>query len=142
MLQSELRLGGATRCKHAELCENPFTRKEFKMALKSYKKKIRKSPGPDDVYNWMLVHGGSKLHNFLLGFYNEMWEIGCIPEGLCTTLVSYIYKGKGSKDEITNYRPIALNSPVINLFRKMWLYRINLILMPQIMKCQGEKRVQ
>ena len=60
-----------------------------------------------------------------------------MPEEWFHTLVSYIYKGKGNKNELTSYRPIGLPSAIVNLFKKMWLNRIAPIIMNQTAPNQG-----
>ena len=61
-----------------------------------------------------------------------------MPEEWFQTLVSYIYKGKGNKNELTSYRPIGLSSAIVNLFKKMWLNRIAPKIMKQMAPNQGE----
>ena len=46
--------------------------------------------------------------------------------------MSYTYKGKGDKNELTLYRPIGLSSAIVNLFKKMWLNRIAPIITRQM----------
>jgi hypothetical protein len=115
----------------------PFSRKEFKLAIKSLRSKQFKSCGLDGVENWMILKAGKQFRKMLLHFYNEMWSHKHIPDDFYETLISYIYKNKGNKDEITSYRPIALNSTIINLFKKMCLTRLVQIIMPNIMENQG-----
>ena len=80
---------------------------------------------------------GSLLHEVLLTLYNKMWHEGEIVPELCETLISYIYKGKGGKDELTSYRPIALTSAIMNVMKKMMLVRLTEAIMPQITLNQG-----
>lgn len=75
--------------KHAALCAHKFTASELKRAIKCYKKKLMKAAGYDDITNWMIVCGGSKAHDFLLEYYNEMWELQYMPTDLYTTGISY-----------------------------------------------------
>jgi hypothetical protein len=92
--------------------------------MKAIKKKAFKSCKEDGIQYWMIIHGGDRLIDFLLAYMNEMWDLEYMPEEFYETTISYIYKNRGSKDEITNYMPIALNCVVARIFTKLWLYRI------------------
>jgi hypothetical protein len=120
-----------------KILNSKFTRAEFRRALKTLKKKMRKSPGEDGVHNWMLVMAGEEFKEMLLDMYNECWETETIPEEWTRTLVSYIYKNKGAKNELTSYRPIGLTGAIMNLFKRMWLARLVRVLAPQIAPNQG-----
>jgi len=128
-----------TRTKHAndEILNSKFTKAEFKAALKTLKKKMRKSPGIDGVHNWMIVMAGDKFKDMLLDLFNDCWTAETIPEEWTRTLVSYIYKNKGAKHELTSYRPIGLTSAIMNLFKRMWLARLVKVLAPQVAPNQG-----
>ena len=80
---------------------------------------VYKSTGKDGIKNRMIVYGSNALHEALLHLYNSMWRLKCIPHELYETTLSYIYKGKVGKDELTSYRPIALTSSIINLLKRM-----------------------
>ena len=53
------------------------------------------------------------------------------------TLMTYIYTGKGNKNELASYRPIGLSSAIVNLFKKMGLNRIASLIMRQMSPNQG-----
>ena len=71
--------------------------------------KMHKSPGIDGIHNWMhmLVLGGEPVHHALHALYGKIWTTGEIPPGWGEARISYLHK-KGSKTEISNYRPISL----------------------------------
>ena len=114
-----------------------FTMKEFKSAIKRLKKKLWKTCGTDEIHNWMLYLAGDKFHEALLQIFNQCWEKGQYPTDWFQTLISYIYKGKGPLHEFTSYRPIALTSSVVNIFKSMMLARIAPAIMKQIHASQG-----
>jgi len=55
----------------------PFTEKELEEAMSSLKPK--KSPGPDQITNEMLLNLGPKAKKKLLQIYNESWRKGVVP---------------------------------------------------------------
>jgi hypothetical protein len=111
--------------KHEKLEINQkFTWKEFENAVHTLRRKLHKTIGKDGIHNWMLVWGGETMQRELFECLNDLWENGAMPEEWNETLISYIYKGKGSRDEMTNYRPIGLTSAIVNLMKKMILVRL------------------
>ena len=120
-----------------ESLEREFTWKEFRVAMKTLSVKLTKAPGKDGIWNWMLFTSGEILQREMFELFNKCWREEAMPEEWFQTLVSYIYKGKGNKNELTSYRPIGLSSALVNLFKKMWLNRIAPILMNQMAPNQG-----
>ena len=102
-----------------ECLEKEFTWKEFKPALKTLSTKLTKAPGKDGVWNWMIFTSGEVMQREMLELFNKCWREEDMPEEWFQTLVSYIYKGKGNKNELTSHRPAA-----VNLFKKMWLNKM------------------
>ena len=72
----------------------------------------------------MIDKAGDSFLEFLLQLYNECRKRGEIPGDWYETLISYIYKNKGKLGELTSYRPIALTSMLVNIFKTMWLQRL------------------
>ena len=99
--------------------DREFTWKEFKVAMKTLSTKLTKAPGKDGVWNWMLLTSGEVMQREVLELFNKCWREESMPEEWFHTLVSYIYKGTGNKNELTSYRPIGLSSAIVNLFKKM-----------------------
>ena len=63
----------------------------------------------------------------LTALFAATWKAEVMPTGWGVALIKYLYKGKGSKREVSNYRPISLISVVAKLFTITWL--------PQLMEC-------
>ena len=61
-----------------ECMNRPFSPKEFEEALKTWKDK--KSPGPDKITNEMLEHLGTKAKSKPVGFFNNSWKTGRVPQ--------------------------------------------------------------
>ena len=86
------------------------------------KEKLHKSCGIDGVTNWMIVFGADV--QVWTEVFGACWEMKQMPEQWDTARVKYLYKGTGSRFEITNYRPISLVSCVAKLFTMVWLQRM------------------
>ena len=75
-----------------------------------------KSPGDDYILNEYLTSST----NIYLPVYNAHFNIaldaGCFPDEWTTGVISPLYKGKGDKNDATNYRPITLLSCFGKLF--------------------------
>ena len=85
----------------------------------------------------MLFTSGEVTQREILELFNKCWEEEGMPGEWFHTLVSYIYKDKGNKNELTSYRPIGLSSAIVNLFKKMLLDRVAPIIMRQMTPNQG-----
>ena len=55
--------------------------------------------------------------------------------------ISYIYKNKGKLQELTSYRPVALTSMLVNIFKTMWLQRLVSVVDKHLSHCHGGFRV-
>ena len=110
---------------------------EVEVAVKSLADKLYKSPGPDGATYWMLVWGGEALVTALHKLYSEVWDTGCMPAQWEEALITYIYKGKGKKTEVSNYRPISLSSVVAKVFTRVLLPRLAKVLEPTLALVQG-----
>jgi len=109
-------------------------------AAQSYltkKGKLFKAPGLDNVANWMLVWGGHAVARLLHPMLRGTWALGVVPTAWNKALVRYLYKGKGSKLEVSNYRPISLLSTIAKLATVVWLPRVMRILSPALVIEQG-----
>ena len=80
---------------------------------------MRKPPGLDEVYAWMVVLGGAAGHGALLALYQKVWcsQTGNLPTPWNEARISYLHK-KRSKTEVSNYRPITLMSVLDKAFTK------------------------
>ena len=76
------------------------------------------SPGPDGIYNEMLIGGGNSVIGFLTIFFRKILTKGYVPSDWCDANVAPIFK-KGARDDCNNYRPISLTSCVCKLFERL-----------------------
>ncbi|XP_062557990.1 uncharacterized protein LOC134222860 [Armigeres subalbatus] len=99
----------------------PFTFAELEYALQKGK---GKSAGPDDLGYPMLNHlpvGGKTI---LLISINKEWQEGTLPTQWKSSFVMPISEGRGSPNDVDNYRPIALTSVVSKIMESMANRRI------------------
>ena len=68
------------------------------------------SPGPDGVSSTFLKRFAAELAPPLTQIFSQSLDSSIVPEQFKTARVSAIYKGKGSRSDPSNYRPISLTS--------------------------------
>ncbi|KAK4823437.1 hypothetical protein QYF61_002123 [Mycteria americana] len=75
-----------------------------------------KSMGPDGIHPRVLRELAEELAKPLSIIYQQSWLTGEIPDDWRLATVTPIYK-KGQKEDLGNYRPVSLTSPVLfNIF--------------------------
>lgn len=67
-----------------------------------------KSPGPDGLTSEFYRKFMDKLTPLLKILYDEIWEKNIVPDGFTEASVRLIYKNKGDKKDLANWRPISL----------------------------------
>jgi len=83
-----------------------------------------KSCASDDLSSWLVKTCCDSLIDPLLYLYNLSFESGIFPSCLKFAKVIPIFK-KGDKFDITNYRPIALTSPLAKILEKLMHNKLN-----------------
>lgn len=83
--------------------------------------RIRKfaAPGPDNVTNRTMIELCNEIAKPLAILFTKSMENAMIPNDWRLSSVTPIYKGKGSKSQPGNYRPISLTSNVCKLMEKV-----------------------
>ncbi len=104
--------------KHAEeVKEQPdFTMDELIAIIKSLASK--KSPGEDKITTDLLKAAGKGLLQAILDLFNNMKNKFVIPVQWELVIIKTLYKGKGKKKELVNYRGIFLTSTLCKVFEK------------------------
>lgn len=95
---------------------SPFTIWELKSTLRNLK---GSSPGPDDIHYSMMQHLPQKCLNWLLSFYNHLWERGEFPNTWRRSEIVPIPKTGKDKRQACNYRPIFLTSCLCKTVERM-----------------------
>ncbi|KAL5253133.1 hypothetical protein ACHWQZ_G015785 [Mnemiopsis leidyi] len=78
-----------------------------------------KASGPDGIHGQVLKHCARSLAHPLSVIFTLSYNSGCVPKDWRTANVVPVFK-KGSKDDITNYRPISLTSLVMKIFERIY----------------------
>lgn len=77
-----------------------------------------KAKGPDAIPNEFIKEGGDMLQTCLKLMFNTFLRAGNTPISWCYENVKLLHKGK-SKQELTNYRTIALTSNIGKVFTRI-----------------------
>ena len=104
-----------------KLCETQeipdFSIEELKNAIK--KLKAGKSPGYDGLPAEIFIYAGSGLLQALLLVLNKVKQTKVIPDEWNWVTITTIYKNRGSKKELVNYRGIFLTLIVTKIFENL-----------------------
>lgn len=114
-----------------------FTLEELLFAIKKLKRK--KSPGPDGVMGEFLIEAGVGVLIPLLELFNKIKKTKQPPDQWNSVLITIIYKNKGSRKSLLNYRGIFLASIVSKVFERLIKNRIQPC-MKKVDVCQAGAR--
>ena len=100
-----------------------FTMEELIAIIKELRR--GKTPGYDGINAELLLEAGVGVLEPLLAIFNVIRVSKVIPEQWNNVLISLIYKNKGSKKELVNYRGIFLTVIVSKVFESLIKKRIS-----------------
>jgi len=100
-----------------------FTKQEVMDAIKNLKQ--GKASGLDEVINEFIIHSASAMVDVYVLLFNVVLESGIIPDSWSIGVIKPLYKGKGDKNNVDNYRGITLLSCISKLFTACINSRIN-----------------
>ena len=112
-----------------------FSMKELENSLHQLEE--GKSAGEDQIDNAMLKNLPHVSKQYLLDFYNRMWNEGSFPTDWKTSIILPILKTGKEQTNPKNYRPISLTSNICKLLEKLvnnrliWFLEKTLKLSPQ-----------
>ena len=105
-------------------CEwKDITDEELRHALRQLK--CGKGEGYDGVKYELLKFAGEHGRREMLSILNGFLRQGRWPEELRTVVIQPLYKGKGSAQDVANYRPIALQCAIVKLFERILMQRLD-----------------
>ncbi|KAG7496752.1 hypothetical protein JOB18_024398 [Solea senegalensis] len=87
-------------------CDQPLTTSEIEATISGLHK--NKSPGIDGLTTDFFQAFKDKLSPILQSVFQEIDSRGYAPETLTSGLITIVYKNKGDKTNLQNYRPISL----------------------------------
>lgn len=94
----------------------PFTLRELTPCIKELKN--NRCPGPDTITFEMIKHLPIETIEVLLNIYNYIWQNHIYPEQWKKVITVPIAKSNRNKNNVNNYRPIAISNTLNNFFRK------------------------
>ena len=115
-----------------------FTLAELLAAIKRLKRK--KSPGIDGILGEFLIEAGIGILLPLLDIYNAVKNSKQPPKQWNDVIITIIYKNKGSRKQLVNYRGIFLASIVSKIFERLIKNRTRSS-MEKINLCQAGSKV-
>ena len=110
------------------------------------KLKPRKSPGPDNIHNEMLIHLGNQGKMILLYFFNLTWKSGKLPLSWKNAVIKPILKKGKPAEDTKSYRPISLTSCLGKICERMvnerlyWWLESNKLLDPHQVGFRARQR--
>lgn len=112
------------REQETQTLENPdITIQEVLKAIKYLK--INKPVGSDGIPPKFYKLFADEIAPILVDIFNESLRQGKVPQRLKKTIIKSLYKGKGSKNMVTNYRPISIISATSKLFEHIMYIRLS-----------------
>ena len=104
--------------------EGSQTLEEVEITLEKVKNKLvklsnSKAPGPDGIHPRILREAAEEVSVPLLLLFQKTMDTGELPEDWKRANITPIYKSKGSKESVKNYRPISLTSQVCKIFESI-----------------------
>ena len=110
----------------SQTSESAPTLAEVKIAIR--KLKNGKAPGVDGIAGELLKSAEEPVSKALCELFHIVWETGRVPSEWREGLIVSLYKGKGTKNDCANYRPITLLSIPGKVFANVLLARIQPLL--------------
>jgi exonuclease III len=107
-------------------CDRKITVDEVKDAIKGLQ--INKSPGVDGLIAEFYKMYESFLAPILMEVYQYMEDNNTVSDSMVTGLISILYKNKGSKLKLENYRPISLLNSDYKILAKILANRMKMVL--------------
>ena len=94
--------------------------------LQAVRKELKagKACGRDLLPPEIFMKGGDKLNSLLLSMLNMIRESDDIPEQWKEVLITVIFKNKGKRKQLVNYRGIFLKQILSKMFEKLNMNRI------------------
>ncbi len=84
-----------------------------------------KAPGEDGLCGELFKYGGPHLKRELMKLICVIWEAERVPEDLKNATIIPLFKGKGNRQKVNNYRGISLLSAAGKILARILLNRLN-----------------
>ncbi len=118
-------LSATLKKEDTNMCDRDISIEEIKEAIKQTKP--NKSPGSDGLTHEFYKTFIEVLTPILWELYKNMEERGEVPESMSLGVISILYKNKGSRLKLENYRPLSLLNTDYKILTKVFANRIKKI---------------
>ncbi len=115
-------LSATLKKEDTNMCDRDISIEEIKEAIKQTKP--NKSPGSDGLTHEFYKTFIEVLTPILWELYKSMEERGEVPESMSLGVISILYKNKGSRLKLENYRPLSLLNTDYKILTKVFANRI------------------
>ncbi len=120
-----------------EECDKEISEEEIIDAINMLKRK--KSPGIDGLVNEFYKVFKEKISGILKEVYQEIFRKKELDQMMSMGLMKLIYKIKGSKNMLNNFRPITMLNTDMKILAKILANRLNKVLPTNIYNQYGVK---
>ena len=116
------------------MCDEDITIDEIYFALSKMSK--NKSPGSDGLTTEFYCKCFNSLKDILLKLYNDVEKNSTLSRSMRSGVISLIYKNKGDKKDLKNYRPISLLQVDYKILARIMSNRFKNVLCKIVSNCQ------
>lgn len=109
-----------------DMCNNDITNEEIEGALSGMKN--GRSPGLDGLPCEFYKAFRTVLIPVLNIIYHEVWTKGVVSPSMCKGVIKIIYKKKGDREKLENFRPISLLNCDYKILAKVLANRLKQVL--------------
>ena len=117
-------------CKHLrdkplmnpQICEGKITESEVLEVLLSLK--LGKACGSDGLSSEFFKSHAHEVCPFLTSYYNAIHEQGFLPDIMRDGLICILFKNKGERSHLKNYRPITLLNTTLKILTSVLAKRL------------------
>ena len=103
------------------LLSRPITAAEIVEQVKRLK--LRKAPGPDGIFTFMIIHGGPAIIKSLQHLYKHLWGSHAYPGIWWTSEIKPLKKSKSTRT-VDKFRPISLTPVPAKIFESIMRARL------------------
>ena len=118
----------------SELCDSPVTLDEIKYAL--FGMSLSKSPGNDSLTVEFYKHFWDHLGPLLIEVYEDIFRAGNLTRVMKSGVITLIYKQRGDKTLLKNWRPISLLNVDYKIISRCFANRLKKVIGSVINSCQ------
>ena len=120
LTDTTIRIISKSTCPHS--LDSPFS--EHDVARHCRTAKASTASGLDNIHPEFLRHSGPSFHAALTFLFNQSWASGQFPAEWKRSKAVPLYKGKGNREDPSNYRLICVTSIVSRTFERVVFDRL------------------